>query len=113
MPQKEIPKNIDMGALDELLKGFFQGGFTLRDEANAITAFCFRNGFLEDLHVGEYSELLDSDKYSRITNEEMKKLMIEASLKVFDLLELKETNPEKYYTFIKGYGMMYSKDWEM
>ena len=26
MPQKEIPKNIDMGALDELLKGFFQGG---------------------------------------------------------------------------------------
>ena len=27
--------------------------FTLRDEANALTAHAFRNGFLEDLHAGK------------------------------------------------------------
>lgn len=99
-----------MNTLDELIKGFFSNGFTLKDKANAITAYCFRNGFLEELHTGEYSELLDNDKYSCITDEEIKELMIEASLKVFGLLGLKESNPEKYYMFIKTYGMMYSKD---
>ena len=32
-----------------------KGEFTLRDEANALTAFSFRNGFLEDLHGGKSS----------------------------------------------------------
>jgi hypothetical protein len=29
-----------------------EGEFTVRDEANALTAYVFRNGFLEDLHAG-------------------------------------------------------------
>jgi hypothetical protein len=29
------------------------GEFTIRDEADALTAFAFRNGFLEDLYAGK------------------------------------------------------------
>src|ERR1044072_2130071 len=46
----------------------FPGGFTLRDEANAIVACAFRNGPLEDLHAGKYSELLEDRTLSRITD---------------------------------------------
>lgn len=42
--------------------------WTLRQEANALTLACFRNGFLEDLHSDD-----------RIDDPEMKKLMIESS----------------------------------
>jgi hypothetical protein len=34
-----------------------QDTFTVRDEANALTAYAFRNGFLEDLHAGKSSRL--------------------------------------------------------
>jgi hypothetical protein len=46
------------------------GDFTLRDEANALTAYAFRNGFLEDLHAGKPSSLLNQPGYSRITDDE-------------------------------------------
>jgi hypothetical protein len=104
--------NIDMNTLDEVMKNFFPDGFTLRDEANAITAYCFRNGFLEDLHAGETPEFLNDNKYSRITQEEMKELMVESSYKVFCLLQLKETDPEKYQAMIKVYGATYSAHWK-
>ena len=86
--------------------------FTIRDEANAITACAFRNGFLEDLHAGEYSKLLESNKYSRITDEEMKKLMVESSKQVEDLLRMKETDPKEYDEFIRRYNRMYCTRWE-
>lgn len=90
----------------------FKGGFTLRDEANALTAYAFRNTFLEDLHAGEHSELLENPKYSRITDSEMKQLMIEASGKMEALLKLKQEFPEKYSDSIKAYAYFYSRDWE-
>jgi hypothetical protein len=81
----------------------FPGGFTLRDEANAIVAWAFRNGPLEDLHAGQHSDLLNDDKYSRITNEEMKQLMINACEQVEMLLRLKQDDPEEYDLKIKAY----------
>ena len=86
--------------------------FTLRDEANAITAFAFRNGLLEKLHAGEPSELTASDKYSRITEPEMKALMIEASKKIADLLYFHRKDPEGYKAFIQDYGRKYCAKWE-
>jgi hypothetical protein len=73
--------------------------FTLRDEANAITAFAFRNSFLEDLH-------------ERISQEEMKKLMIESSARLAELLSLKEKDFEKYQDVIKVYNALYCRGWE-
>lgn len=64
----------------------FPDGFTLRDEANAIVALAFRNGPIEDLHAGQWSELLSNPELSRITDDEMKMLMIDACEHVAKLL---------------------------
>jgi hypothetical protein len=88
------------------------GSFTMRDEANAITAYAFRNGFLETLHAGEHSALVGSDRYSRITDSEMKRLMVEASAKVEELLRMAQEEPERYRQFTREYGQAYCTGWE-
>lgn len=80
-----------------------EGEFTLRDEANALTAFALRNGFLEDLQAGKPSPALSQPAYSRISDDEMRRLMIEASAKLADLLRLKQEEPAKYEIFIRDY----------
>ena len=85
--------------------------FTTRDEANVLTALAFRNGYLEELHAGEHHPALDDPQVSRITDDEMKKLMIGASESLSKLLELKETDIEKYYEKIE-WGMQYCRGWE-
>src|SRR5438876_306377 len=82
--------------LEDLYPHLWPGGFTLRDEANAIVAEAFRNGPLEDLHAGKHSPLLEDESLSRITDEEMKTLIINACRKVEELLRLKESNPAEY-----------------
>jgi hypothetical protein len=84
----------------------------LRDEANAIVAKAFRNGLLEDLHAGKRSELLDNQELSRITDEEMKALMIFACEQVAQLLHIKETDPEGYYLEMMSYGWRFCRGWE-
>jgi len=84
----------------------------MRDEANALTAFAFRNGFLEDLHSGIDSELLDQPSLSRITDLEMKQLMIEASRKLAALIAMRERDPEAYRRLVQGYNILYCRAWE-
>jgi hypothetical protein len=86
--------------------------FTIRDEANTIVAYAFRNGPIETLHAGKHSELLTDRSLSRITNEEMKSIMITACRKVEELLLLKETNPDEYHRRIRNYNLDYCKGWE-
>jgi len=86
--------------------------WTIREEANALTCSAFRNGFLEDLHAGEQSELLDDPKLSRITDEEMKKLMIQSSNQLAKLLAMKENDPAAYWEFIAKYFNAYCRRWE-
>jgi hypothetical protein len=38
-----------------------------REEANAITVWAFRNGYIEQLHRGKYSELLENPGLQRVT----------------------------------------------
>ena len=85
---------------------------SFREEANAITCHSFRNGFIEDLHSGKHSKLLENPKLSRITQKEMKKLMIESSGKIEELLSIKEKNPKLYWELIKFYNLYYVKDWD-
>jgi hypothetical protein len=86
--------------------------FTLRDEANALTAYAFRNGFLEDLHAGKSSPLLEQPRYSRISDDEMRRLMIEASAKMEEMLRLKREEPAKYELFIRDYQRRYCRKWK-
>jgi hypothetical protein len=88
-----------------------QDAFTVRDEANALTAYAFRNGFLEDLHAGKSSRLLDQPGYSRISDTEMKRLMIEASDKLGRMLALKKQSPAEYDQFIRKYNKTYCRTW--
>ncbi len=85
---------------------------TLREEANAIVAHVFRNGFLEDLHAGITDEKFLDSKYSRITDEEMKKLMIECCEKMEHLLKLREENPQSYKHFLWQNHRNYCRNWE-
>jgi hypothetical protein len=86
--------------------------FTLRDQANALTAYAFRNGFLEELHAGRDSPLLDDPRLSRITDDEMKRLMIEACEKLAEMLRLKENDPAGYDAFIRSYHRMFCRKWK-
>ena len=82
-----------------------------REEANALIHQCLRAGFIEDLHADKSSKLLEDESLSRITNEEMNKLMIETSAELAKYLELKETNPREYKIFINSTTLLFTHDW--
>jgi hypothetical protein len=86
--------------------------WTIREEANAITCCAFRNGFLEDLHAGKPSKLLEQPGLSRITDAEMKKLMIESSNAMATMLQMKETDPDRYWHLVERFNETYCKNWE-
>jgi len=88
------------------------GGFTLRDEANTIVACAFRNGPIEDLHAGEPSELLDNPELSRITDDEMKAIMINACEAMERLLREKQEDAGAYYLKIMEYNRRYCRAWD-
>ena len=75
--------------------------FTLRDEANAICAYAFRNGPIEDIHAD-----------GRISDEEMKHLMIKASESLAKLLAMKHDTPAVYDRFIHDYHRKFCRRWE-
>jgi hypothetical protein len=85
---------------------------TIREEANALTCCAFRNGHIEKLHAGKYSELLEKPEFSRITDTEMKKLMIQSSEVLAELLAMKETDPEKYWRDLTKFNNDYCWQWE-
>ncbi len=88
-----------------------QEKLTIREEANAITCYSFRNSYLENLHAGNSSSLLKNDGLSRITDAEMKKLMIEASGRVARLIKLKEVDPDSYWELISRYTKGFTRNW--
>ena len=96
---------------DDPFEAYFPDGFTIRDEANDLVAWAFRNGPLEDLHAGKQSELLKDPSLSRITDEEMKALMISACRQLAKLLELKATDFADYERQIKSYNWRYCRAW--
>ena len=101
-----------MSPTEDPFAKYFPDGFTNRDEANALVAWAFRNGPIEDLHAGTYSPVLQDLSISRITDEEMKELMISACRKLAELLELKVSDPAEYERQIKSYNFRYCRTWE-
>jgi hypothetical protein len=85
--------------------------WTVREEANAITVWAFRNGYIEELHAGKYSELLEQPGLSRITDAEMKKLNVGISTKIAEILTMRDTNPEEYEKKI-DFFLRYCAQWE-
>ena len=85
---------------------------TVREEANALTCCAYRNGYIEELHAGKHSALLETPGLSRITDAEMKKLMIGALSKLAELLAMKETNPAEYWRQMTFFNEQYCGRWE-
>lgn len=101
---------------------------TYREEANALVHQCVRAGFIEEIHAGvspssakkDFSDVkvvshygeIQWNELSRITDEEMKKLMIEISSKLAEFLEKKEKYPEQYKKEINLTTLMYTPEWE-
>ncbi len=112
MKQRKKPSIPDVPAIpDETLARAFPGGFTTRDEANGLAAFAFRNGPIENLHAGKSSPLTADPSLSRITDDEMKELMLTASEMLAAVLALRDSDPDKYRRFIQDYALKYCRRW--
>ena len=98
--------------IDLPVSAYFPQDFTIRDEANTLVAWAFRNGPLENLHAGQHSPLLDDPSLSRITDAEMNALMINACQQLAKLLELKSSDPAEYARQIASYNFRYCRSWE-
>ena len=77
---------------------------TLRDEANAITVYAFRNGFIEDLHAA-----------GRITDPEMKRLNIQNSARLAHWLYVRDkcrsAVPRRYFQELAE-QQRYAHNWD-
>jgi hypothetical protein len=60
--------------------------------------------------------MLEDPSYSRVTDDEMRKLMIESSAMVAQWLYLRELLRERhrdlYFAFVEGYRRLYCRNWE-
>lgn len=75
---------------------------TIRDEANVLTSVAFRNcGLLEDLHAGTHHPAFDDETVSRISDKEMRAIMIMSSQRLAFLLLLKDEMPTLYAAWIR------------
>ena len=81
-------------------------------EAKAIVALAFRNGPIENIHAGRPCPTCSGQAgYSRITDAEMKGIMRNAVNRLYALLLLKSSDPEKYESKIR-FGERYTANWD-
>ena len=78
-------------------------------------SYAFRNGPSEDLHACKScksSELLGNPALSRITDDEMKQIMLNTCQSVEKLLQEKQENAGAYYQKIMEYELKYCRKWK-
>jgi hypothetical protein len=85
---------------------------SVREEANALACLAFRNGPIEELHAGKYSEFLEDPKLSRVTGPEIKGIMINASATLAWLLTMRENDPAEYWRRIMEANEKYCYQWD-
>ena len=84
----------------------------LAKEAKSIAIHVFRNGPIEDIHAGIHCpRCAGKQKYSHITEDEMKLLNKTAVNRVYTLLWLKTHEPEKYKVFVE-IGSLFASGWD-
>ena len=85
--------------------------WTTRQEANAVTVWAFRNGYIEEIHQGKYSELVERPELSQISDAQMKRLNIEISAKIAEILTMRDTDRTNYARNI-DFFLEYCPNWE-
>lgn len=101
-----------LGAFNEQVERLFPGGFDRRDEANAIIAMSVRNGPIENLHAGKHLPLLDDESLSRLTDAEIRSIMVYATRTLAMMLWLRDEAPDVYRRYLQAYGGRYCCSWE-
>jgi hypothetical protein len=99
-------------AFNNQIEQAFPGGFDRRDEANAIIAMSVRNGPIENLHAGKHSPLLEDESLSRLTDAEIKAIMVYATRMVTFMLWLRDEAPDVYRRYVQACGIRYCRAWE-
>lgn len=101
-----------LAAFHNQVEQAFPGGFDRRDEANALVAMSVRNGPLENLHAGKSSPMLEDDTLSRLTDDDMKAIMVFATRTVAMMLWMRDEAPEVYQRYVQAYAARYCRSWE-
>ena len=84
----------------------------LATEAKTLVVFAFRNGPIEDVHYGEECPICaGKPEYSHITQDEMRNIMKQAVDKLYNLLWLKQNDPEKYGRTLE-HGDRFTRLWD-
>jgi hypothetical protein len=83
-----------------------------RNEANAIVYYTARDSLLEDIHSGKPLPKKYQKGYSRISQNEMKQLMIEMCDKMEYLIRLKQKSIENYNALLIMTGYCYCQNWK-
>jgi hypothetical protein len=84
----------------------------LAAETKSLVALASRNGPIEDIHAGKECPLCaGKPEYSHITQGEMKNIMKAAVDALYNLLRLKENDPEKYAKSLE-YGNQSTRSWD-
>jgi len=89
--------------------------YSQMDIANGLVYACFANTYLEELHSGQHDPALAGPSGSRISDEEMKRLLSECVARVADWLlgmEILREDPELFSKFVIGAVMLGARDWE-
>ena len=97
----QVRRTLEAGREKLAEAGALGGEWTLRDEANAVCAYAFRNGPLERIH----------HQYN-ISNLDMKEFNINASEHLAKLMAMKKESPEEYERFIRHYHSQFCGRWE-
>ena len=84
----------------------------LERDAKALVLLAFRNGPIEDIHAGQACpHCAGKPGLSRITDDEMKKIMKAAVNRVFTLLTLKDAQPDVYGRFLR-FADLHAARWD-
>jgi hypothetical protein len=84
----------------------------LAKEAKSIVVHAFRNGPIEDIHAGiDCPRCAGKQKYSHITDGEMKLLNKMAVDRIYTLLWLRTHEPEKYKAVVE-LGALFASGWD-
>jgi hypothetical protein len=81
-------------------------------EAKAIVALAFRNGPIENLHAGKRCPACAAKEgFSRITDEEVKRIMKNAVNQMAELLWLRDNDPVRFLQYVE-FGNRYTRQWD-
>lgn len=90
----------------------YPGGFTLRDEANAMIALAMPGGIGEARRGGLDRRTPHDEARGRLTDPDRDRIILHACRMLANLLRLRDASPDLYQQYIREAGTLYCQGWE-